>query len=263
LDLTAGGLVRLASRYGSALARLKISADQQPGSVFMPMHWSGPYAANAMVNALVNPVVDPVSGEPESKYTPVRVVAFCPAWQGFLIARQALLIEDLAWRVAVRGEGYWLYELAGDDTPLHWRDWAKSLMKTHDSAAMEWLEYADAALGRYRCAQLAEGRLLACLFVGRTQELPARDWLAGLFAETKLDPKARMSLLAGKPASAADDQGRLVCACFGVGQNRLLRAIRQDGCASVEQLGARLKAGTGCGSCLPELKALLADAGGR
>ncbi|MEI7868952.1 MAG: hypothetical protein WCI11_13770 [Candidatus Methylumidiphilus sp.] len=97
---------------------------------------------------------------------------------------------------------------------------------------VEWLEYADSAQGRYRCAQLGEGCLLACLFVSRNHELPARDWLAGLFAETTLDTKARMGLLAGRPASAADDQGRVVCACFGVGYNAISRAIRQQGCTT-------------------------------
>ena len=49
----------------------------------------------------------------------------------------------------------------------------------------------------------------------------------------------------------------MVCACFGVGQKTLKKAIAA-GAASVEALGLSLKAGTHCGSCLPELKALLA-----
>jgi len=266
LGLQAGSLVRLQSRFGSALARLKTSAGQQPGSVFMPMHWSGPYAENAVANALVNPVVDPVSGEPESKHTPVRVEAYRPAWHGFLISREALPIDGLSWRVAVRGEGYWLYELADETVPASWQAWAKARFAVageppEDAAELEWLEYADASQGRYRCARLAQGRLRACLFVSRGHELPPRDWLAGLFAEARLDPKARMGLLAGRPVSAADDQGRLVCACFSVGYNSIVRAIRQNGCATTEQLGARLKAGTHCGSCIPELKLILAEAG--
>jgi assimilatory nitrate reductase catalytic subunit len=43
-----------------------------------------------------------------------------------------------------------------------------------------------------------------------------------------------------------------------VGEATILEAIR-GGCASVEALGARLKAGTNCGSCVPELKTLLAQ----
>ena len=40
LELQEGTLIRLETRWGSALARVKISPDQQLGSVFMPMHWS-------------------------------------------------------------------------------------------------------------------------------------------------------------------------------------------------------------------------------
>jgi assimilatory nitrate reductase catalytic subunit len=39
-----------------------------------------------------------------------------------------------------------------------------------------------------------------------------------------------------------------------------LRAIRGDKLVSVEAIGKALKAGTNCGSCVPELKGLLAQA---
>ena len=261
LDLQQGTLVRLETRWGKALARLKISTGQQLGSVFMPMHWNNQNSQQALVNALVNPVVDPVSGEPESKHTPVRLTAYCPAWHGFLISRHPLEIEGTDWRVAVRGEGHWLYELAGEAAPDNWQAWAKQSMDVFGKESeFEWLEYADPSQGRYRCAQLAEGRLAACLFINRSHQLPARDWLAKLFAETTLDSKARMSLLAGRPVSAGDDQGRMVCACFGVGYNAIARAIRQQGCATTDQIGIKLKAGTNCGSCIPEIKAMLDEA---
>jgi assimilatory nitrate reductase catalytic subunit len=112
-----GALVRLRSRYGSALARARVGTDQRPGSVFMPMHWSGPFAKRALANALVNPVTDPVSGEPESKHTPVCIAPFRPAWHGFLLSRRPQEIDNADYCVTVRGDGYWLYELAGDMTP--------------------------------------------------------------------------------------------------------------------------------------------------
>ena len=39
-------------------------------------------------------------------------------------------------------------------------------------------------------------------------------------------------------------------------------AAIKDGASSVEAIGAKLKAGTNCGSCKPELKRLLSAAGG-
>ena len=53
--------------------------------------------------------------------------------------------------------------------------------------------------------------------------------------------------------------GPIVCACFGVGRNTINDAIK-DGACSAADIGAALKAGTNCGSCIPELKRMLAHA---
>ncbi|EMC4275528.1 (2Fe-2S)-binding protein [Cronobacter sakazakii] len=49
-----------------------------------------------------------------------------------------------------------------------------------------------------------------------------------------------------------------MCSCFGVGENAIRAAIRA-GCDSAGKLGDALRCGTNCGSCIPELKALLAQ----
>ena len=54
---------------------------------------------------------------------------------------------------------------------------------------------------------------------------------------------------------SALENGPVVCSCFAVGRSALLRAIRGDQLASVEQIGKALNAGTNCGSCIPELNA--------
>jgi assimilatory nitrate reductase catalytic subunit len=257
-----GALCRLQSRWGEALARAKISQDQRPGSVFLPMHWSDRYAKRALANALVNPAADPISGEPESKHTPVRIEPYRPAWHGFLISREPQSVPDASWRVSVRGDDYWLYELAGETVPDHWPNWARRTLAGHREGD-EWLDFADPGAGRYRCALLRQGRLMSCLFVSPNHELPPRNWLTGLFAESALPARSRVSLLAGRPASVDDDQGRIVCACFGIGLNTLTRAIRQHGYTTPEQIGAALRAGTNCGSCVPELKTLLAETGAK
>ena len=68
-----------------------------------------------------------------------------------------------------------------------------------------------------------------------------------------------MSLLVGAPANPQADTGPTVCSCFGVGRNVIVKGIR-EGLNTVEALGQSLKCGTNCGSCVPELKALLATA---
>ena len=50
----------------------------------------------------------------------------------------------------------------------------------------------------------------------------------------------------------------MVCACLNVGMNTIRQAIIEGGLITVDALGAALGAGTNCGSCRPELAALLA-----
>ena len=79
-------LAVIESQWGSMLARVQITDSQQPGSLFVPMHWTEQYASQGRMGALVNPVVDPVSKQPESKHTPVRIKAYQPVWQGFILS---------------------------------------------------------------------------------------------------------------------------------------------------------------------------------
>jgi len=65
-----------------------------------------------------------------------------------------------------------------------------------------------------------------------------------------------MSLLTGRPLEAGDDIGSIVCSCFGVGQRQISAEIRK-GADNVEAIGRRLKAGTNCGACKPEIGKLL------
>ena len=67
------------------------------------------------------------------------------------------------------------------------------------------------------------------------------------------------SLLAGRPLGAGADKGKIICSCFQVGEKTILEAIH-NGCESADALGAALKCGTNCGSCIPELKGLVGKA---
>lgn len=257
--LVEGALGWVESRHGTAVLRVRVNHGQRTGSVFVPMHWSDRNSRRGLVNALVNPAVDPISGEPESKHTPVRVRPYRAAWYGFAFARRRLAFPEAAYCVVLPVEGGWRHELAGDATPPSWTAWARGQADREASQSLDWIEFADVHAGRYRCASIRDGRLEFSLFVSASPELPSRDWLGGLFAQESLSEEARASLLAGKPARAEDDRGRIVCACFSVGEKTLRRAILLEGLSTVEKVGERLKAGTNCGSCVSEIRALLAQ----
>ena len=250
-----GSLARLISRNGSMLARVKISDEQRQGSVFVPMHWSDVYAKSSRVDALVAPVTDPISGQPESKHTPVRLDPYRPLWQGFVLSRSRLALPDTSYCACTEGTSYWRHEIAGESLPADWRIWVE--MNLGQPSDASWVEYLDAAMGRYRAACLIEGRLEAVFFIATDHRLPGREWLASLFKKSQLDPSDMSGLLAARAPMGAD-AGRIVCACYSVGEKTILDAIKSQGLKSVEEVGQCLKAGTNCGSCIPEIRNLLA-----
>ncbi len=254
-----GGLARIASRWGEAIARVRVTDAVRDGSVFVPMHWNDQFSNAGCIDRVVNPATDPVSGEPEFKHTPVHLAALKPAWHGFLLSRRRLTLKNVLYWSCARGSGLWRYELAGEELPKDWAAAARAVLCTPDGR-VEWIEYFDNAARRYRAARLTGGKLESCIFIGPDPQLPPREWLAGLFALDGLDAVTRAGILAGTPPKGQKEAGRQVCACFGVGEATLCEAIR-GGCTSVEALGVRLKAGTNCGSCVPELKALIARHG--
>jgi NAD(P)H-nitrite reductase large subunit len=66
-----------------------------------------------------------------------------------------------------------------------------------------------------------------------------------------------MNLLAGRPADGAALAGPIVCACFSVGRDALVDAIVSQKATDVNAIGRLLRAGTNCGSCIPEINGLL------
>ncbi|HEV2441411.1 MAG TPA: (2Fe-2S)-binding protein, partial [Steroidobacteraceae bacterium] len=138
-----------------------------------------------------------------------------------------------------------------------WAEWVRGLLEVRAPEA-DYVEYSDAASGIYRAAHAVNDRLQACAYFSRSPALPARSWLTSLFVQERLEPADRLALLAGRPLRGADDAGPTVCACFGVGRITLSRLIESEGLTHPRQIGERLRAGTNCGSCLPEISKLLA-----
>jgi len=255
LSAAQANLATIESPWGSMIARVQITDSQIQGSLFVPMHWTEQYASRGRMGTLVNPVFDPVSKQPELKHTPVRIKPYRPAWHGFILSRHELIITDIDYVVKIKGEQFYRYELAGETLPESWQDWAKNRLSSSD--ARQWQEYHDPCLGNYRAAQLADNRLESVIFIASTIKLPERSWLSGLFAKAELGKQERMALLTGIAPLGVADVGTIVCACFNIGEKTIQATIKDKGLTTYKQVGACLKAGTNCGSCVPEIKALL------
>lgn len=63
----------------------------------------------------------------------------------------------------------------------------------------------------------------------------------------------------GQAADSRPDTGPIVCSCFGIGRKAICDAISKHNLGTPQDVGQKLRAGTNCGSCVPEIKMLLTD----
>jgi assimilatory nitrate reductase catalytic subunit len=246
------GFARVSTDYGQCLLKVVVSARAQRGTLFAPIHWSEANASSARVGALVAPFTDPFSGQPESKATPASIVPYEYVFRGFMLSRKQLALPPNLWWARATIAGGYGYLFADNADLMRWPSWLKQV------AGEDLAEYHDFGGGVYRAASFADERIETCLFVGPAHD--AGDWnvVKGLFAADRLTDDQRRMLLSGRSSEGLASTGPIVCACFGVGRNTICDAIAA-GAHSAAEIGARLKAGTNCGSCIPELKRLVAQ----
>ncbi len=240
-------LVEVSSSVGSGIFRLRITEAIAPGNVFAPIHWTGETAPAARVNAIVPSITDPISGQPESKSTAVSVRRVHAAWYGFAVSVEPACPWAEYWAAAKTSNGYRM-ELAGKQIVEDWEKTARDWFGLPDATVTS---VQDSKRGSYRIA-LSDGRqILAALFVSRQPTTLMRDYLA------TLPEVAPQQILSGRSSADSDDCGPIVCSCFEVGLNTIIRAIHDGRLTDVDSVGDAIQAGTNCGSCRPELADLV------
>ncbi|WP_372865939.1 bacterioferritin-associated ferredoxin, partial [Pseudomonas sp.] len=119
------------------------------------------------------------------------------------------------------------------------------------------LAYDDPRKAVGKRVRIEDGRITAIRLAGETA---ARDWLKSLWSEGQADADLRRWLLAPlstPPGAAAGMKpGKTLCNCLNVGENAVCAGIARG--LDLDGLKQELKCGTSCGSCVPEIKRLLA-----
>ncbi|MGH4025761.1 MAG: nitrite reductase large subunit NirB [Pseudonocardiaceae bacterium] len=119
----------------------------------------------------------------------------------------------------------------------------------------------DPVAGRYAKLVVSDDArtLLGGVLVGDAEAYGTLRALVG--AELPGDPGALISPSGGEVDAGALPPGAQVCSCHAVTVAAIGEAVTQQGCTDIPALKACTKAGTGCGSCVPTLKKLLANHG--
>ncbi|MEA2936029.1 MAG: assimilatory nitrate reductase catalytic subunit [Variibacter sp.] len=235
--LTQDGFARVSTRYGACTLKVIVTAAQQPGSVFVPIHWTRETSSSAAIGQLVSPDVDPISGQPDAKATPASVEPITFAVRGFAISRESLRFSPETWWSRTSTDLGRGYLLASNGAVANWRNEAPSLF-TRPAVLTE---YFDRSLDVYRAAAFVDGRLEGVLFVGRGEyDTTICGQFTGQTSSHPLEPT--------------------VCACFDVGMAAVRHALASSVATDTAGIGRALRAGTKCGTCLSELRSLVAHA---
>jgi ferredoxin-nitrate reductase len=117
--------------------------------------------------------------------------------------------------------------------------------------------FMDLSKRYYKKCIIHHDRLVGAILFGDKSEFGEYKEL--IVKGTELSEK-RLGLLRAGQSPRAGVLGKLVCACHNVGEGNLRQAV-EGGCRTLPDLCAATGAGTGCGSCRPEVKAILASTG--
>ncbi|GAB2900330.1 nitrate reductase [Uliginosibacterium flavum] len=269
-----GDLVRVKSRRGSIVLRAHATEEVRPGHAFIAMHWGRNVLSSSGVNELTLNKVDPHSKQPELKHAAIQIEKIELPYQALLMrsavyadaANQLSLERAAALEPWLRKFDYAAVSLAGRDFPsvvlriAHSSpipaEWLAELDALMDLQGEHCMAYSDARRGVSKKAIVEEGMLTGLRLTGETA---AGGWLKELMIERAPTDTVRRWLFAPLPKApvAGSARGRIVCNCLNVSENEIRAAVA--GGANLDALQASLKCGTSCGSCVPELKRLVAE----
>ena len=292
--LKEGDLVQVTSKRGSILVPLQASDEIAMSQAFMAMHWGEEFLSGTSstgerltgVNALTTSAYCPSSKQPELKHAAVKIlkaelpwtllgVAWLPEFEA-LRAREDFktLVKSFQFTSCVPfsnntplaqgaqgARSGLLIRAAAHEAPSD--DIVMQIEALLGLGGHDVLRYADKRRGQRRAVQLVRAddqvQLNGFCLAGDTT---SESWIKTLLQD-ELPAQAYGRLLlvpGGKAPVTVQSRGKSVCSCFNVTDVAIGAELAT--CTGYEderltQLQSRLKCGTNCGSCLPELKRMV------
>ena len=265
--LSDGDIVQVSSRRGKLTLRVESSEEMRAGQTFIPMHWGSRYMSGLGVNALMSNAYDPISKQPELKHAAIQVAKLALPWQMVAMRKGDALNRMARLQPLLKNFDYAALGMFGRDEELvvmrvaHAEPVSAGLLAEIDTIlglddAAEVMNYRDAKRGISKRALMEDGKLLGVRLTGETV---ARDWLKEIIAQGSDAQSMRPWLFAplSAPPAGQTQRGRIVCTCMDVSEQEIMAEFKNG--LDLPAIQARLKCGTECGSCLPELKRLVAQ----
>ena len=268
--LESGDLVKVTNGRGEMVVRITDRPGLVKGRAWMPMHWGSQFMNTAGANALACDAIDPYSKQPELKHAAVQICKLDLSYPLAVVRRCASQSEALALLQRVRAVlgdfPYATVGLYGRTSPLVvFRAATAAAIGDDEVAALDTLfgldgtdgaiVFADASRKVAKKAIAQGGRLLGVRLAGETL---AQTWLKQAMAEDGLDASLiRFALAPSAKPPVTMVARNIVCKCADVSDVQINRELQAG--ADLPKLQDKLKCGTFCGSCVPDIKRMVAE----
>ena len=269
-QLASGDIARVANARGEMTVRVAERAGLQRGRAWMPMHWGSQFMNSPGVNAVACDATDPYSLQPELKHAAVQISRLDLPYPLAIVRRCASRAEALNMmqdaRPMLAGFPYATLALYGRSSPLV--VFRAAAAGPVDPARLGELDrlfgladdegaivYDDARRHIAKKAIARDGRLLGVRLAGETL---AQAWLKQAMAEDELDASLiRLALAPSARAPVSIAPRNIICKCADVSDVQIQKELARG--SSLAVLQDKLKCGTFCGSCVPDLKRMAAE----
>ncbi len=279
-SIKSGDIVKISNKRGSLILTALASDEVSPAQTFIPMHWGSQFMHGLGVNALMPNAFDKTSKQPELKHAAIKLEKLELPWR-MTVMRTC---HDLTLLQKLRGLmqhfqyascGLFGRESVGSELEPH-QSGMLILRAAHDTAPasaliaqidallnmtddMPLLNYNDPKRGISKRILVENNQVTGVRLMGETL---ATDWLKDVMTSGKFTDEAAYKLfsrwaLAPLPAPPTGQHGRgkVICNCLDIAENDIIDTIQSG--ADLTTLQNKLKCGTECGSCLPELRKLV------
>lgn len=255
LGLNKSDLVKVTSPYGEVLLPLQFDKGLKVGNVFAPIHWSQLTAPTANISKCFGSFVDPISGQPESKFTVVKIEKYNT--EQFIQCFSDVEFQPNSdyWAKVKITSGF--EYICANSLPI---DLAINWCRDNTDIAGDWSYFENSQSGIRTVLCIKDNKLQFAAFLASYKPEINADWVESLFDQPSVTVEQINRILR---ADVAQDflNGKIICSCFKVGETQIINAIVDHNDNTTELLGQRLKCGTNCGSCKSELRALINEHG--
>lgn len=273
-QLKDGDIVKVQNKRGQMILSVENSNTMLPAQTFIAMHWGNNSINGLGVNALMPPNFDKMSKQPELKHTAVKIEKLDLPWRMTIMHTCSHLEQLEQIRILMRDFTYASCGLFGrQNNEQHGMLILRAAQKTAPNINLiekinailsiatdvSCLNYIDNKRGISKRILVENGKVTGVHLVG---ENLATDWLKEVMLSAKFNDESQYKQFSrwalaplSNPPLGQTGRGKIVCNCLDVAENEIIENIQRG--ADFITLQNKLKCGTQCGSCRPELNVLV------